>query len=342
MNYLNSGVNIEKSNIWTNIIKKLTNSSENIGQFGGIYNHNGINLVACVDGVGTKIELAKRFNVYDTIGIDLVAMCINDLIVMGARPLFFLDYISIGILNIEITTSIFKGIQEGCNKSGNISIIGGETAEMPIYGEDYLDLAGFAIGVIEENKNLESFNKEININDILYGFASSGIHSNGYSLINNIINKLDDKETLSNELQDILLKQTKIYFEDIKKLEKSSIGKYIKGYCHITGGGIIDNLPRIFKNNPNKSNKNITYQIDRIDIPEIFHWIYEKSNMSLKEMLNTFNCGIGFIVIFDKEIENDKDYINLIKNKEDKYFYKIGKIIENKEPIYNINSFENM
>ena len=286
MNYLNSGVDVNKGNSFVSIIKDIT-KNKNIGGFSGIYEYNNIKLVASTDGVGTKLELCKKTNKYDTIGIDLVAMCVNDIICQGAKPLFFLDYYAMGKLNLEIGKDIINGINIGCNESECL-LLGGETAEMPIiYKDKDFDLAGFSVGVIEN----DVFPKNMEEGDLIYGIESSGVHSNGFSLINKILE--------TNEYNiDELMTPTKIYVKDLNKIKEKYKDK-IKGFAHITGGGIIDNIPRII-------NEGYNMNIDKFwKIPDVFKWIYSNSDMEAIDMLKTYNCGIGMVIIFDKDTEID-------------------------------------
>ena len=311
MNYLNSGVDVNKGNSFVSIIKDIT-KDKNIGGFSGIYEYNNIKLVASTDGVGTKLELCKKTNKYDTIGIDLVAMCVNDIICQGAKPLFFLDYYAMGKLNLEIGKDIINGINIGCNESECL-LLGGETAEMPIiYKDKDFDLAGFSVGVIEN----DVFPKNMEEGDLIYGIESSGVHSNGFSLINKIleINKYNIDE---------LMTPTKIYVKDLNKIKEKYKDK-IKGFAHITGGGIIDNIPRII-------NEGYNMNIDKFwKIPDVFKWIYSNSDMEAIDMLKTYNCGIGMVIIFDKDTDIDifDDLIelgNIIKS--DRYKINYNKII---------------
>jgi len=313
MDYLNSGVDINKGNSFVSIIKDIT-KNKNIGGFSGIYEYNNIKLVASTDGVGTKLELCKKINKYDTIGIDLVAMCVNDIICQGAKPLFFLDYYAMGKLNLEIGKDIINGINIGCNESECL-LLGGETAEMPIiYKDKDFDLAGFSVGIIEN----DIFPKNMEEGDLIYGIESSGVHSNGFSLINKI---LETKEYNIEEL----MTPTKIYVKDLNKLKEKYKNK-IKGFAHITGGGLIDNIPRII-------NEGYNMNIDKFwKIPNVFKWIYSNSDMEVLDMFKTYNCGIGMVVIFDKNTEIDIfdeliELGNIIKSKDYKINY--NKIIFN-------------
>ena len=311
MNYLNSGVDVNKGNSFVSIIKDIT-KNKNIGGFSGIYEYNNIKLVASTDGVGTKLELCKKTNKYNTIGIDLVAMCVNDIICQGAKPLFFLDYYAMGKLNLEIGKDIINGINIGCNESECL-LLGGETAEMPIiYKDKDFDLAGFSVGVIEN----DVFPKNMEEGDLIYGIESSGVHSNGFSLINKIL------ETNEYNIEE-LMTPTKIYVKDLNKLKEKYKDK-IKGFAHITGGGIIDNIPRII-------NEGYNMNIDKFwKIPDVFKWIYSNSDMEAIDMLKTYNCGIGMVIIFDKDTDIDifDDLIELGEIiKSDRYKINYNKII---------------
>ena len=309
MNYKNSGVDIERGNNFVDVIKNICNHDK-IGGFSGIYEHNGIKLVASTDGVGSKLELCKILNKYDTIGIDLVAMCVNDIICQGAKPLFFLDYYAVNKLDLDRGRDIISGINEGCKQSGCI-LLGGETAEMPLlYKENTFDLAGFSVGVIEN----DIYPKNIVEEDLIYGIRSSGVHSNGFTLINKLLEKYDYD---LNEL----IKPTKIYVNDLNKL-KEKYSDYIKGFSHITGGGLIDNIPRIL-------NKDLNFNITISNIPDVFKWIYNKSDMSIEDMFKTYNCGIGMVVIFDKNVNCD-ELLN-----EDLIY--LGKVIKSDKHIINFD-----
>jgi phosphoribosylformylglycinamidine cyclo-ligase len=330
-NYKKSGVNVALANKFVNYIAKISRKnvkktknkldSQNIGSFGSCYDISKINIkdpviVSCTDGVGTKLDLANRFKKFDTIGVDLVAMCINDLIVQGAKPLFFLDYIAVGKLNLKKIKLILKGILRGCSIS-SCELIGGETAEMPgIYNKDKFDLAGFAVGIVSKKKILQKSN--VKKNNIILAIPSSGIHSNGYSLVRSILKK----NTISNKLKSELLKPTKIYAQEVLKLVKNNL---INSAAHITGGGLIENLERSIP-----ENLSINIDLSKIKIKTIFKWI-KKHNITDKEMLKTFNCGVGFCLIVNKK--------NIKKIK--KYFsnefkpYEIGYVTESQKK-YNI------
>ncbi len=324
--YENSGVNI---NAAENFVKYIANSKKknkssfvnnNIGSFASITSiPKGLKnplLVSSTDGVGTKIEIANILNKFDTIGIDLVAMCVNDILVQGAKPIIFLDYISIDKISLNKLKKIIKGIQKGCEISGCI-LEGGETAEMPgTYSKNKFDIAGFSLGVVDSKKLLKKNN--IKENDIIMAIPSSGLHSNGYSLVRKILNKKNININRNNFLKNELLKPTKIYVKEIQNLLKKSL---IHGCAHITGGGLPGNLTRII---PNNICANI--YLDKIKVKPIFKWI-KSQGVSEPEMLKTFNCGVGFCFIVKKE--------NIHKVK--KYFskqyepYVIGQLIKNKK-----------
>ena len=300
-NYKKSGVNISLAN---KLVKHLTNISKKdvkkadsfsqkgvIGGFGSLFDISNLKIkdpviVSCTDGVGTKIELANKFKKFDTIGIDLVAMCVNDLIVQGAKPLFFLDYIAVGKLELNKTKKILKGIFKGCKISG-CKLIGGETAEMPgIYSKDKFDLAGFSVGIVSKKKIIDKNN--VKKGNIILAIPSNGIHSNGYSLVRSILKKNKIPRKLKNEI----LKPTKIYTNEILKLLNKNL---VNAAAHITGGGLIENLLRSIP-------KNLTLNIDlsKIKITSVFKWLKSK-NISNQEMLRTFNCGVGFCIIVKKK-----------------------------------------
>lgn len=309
MNYRNSGVNIKKGNNFVEEIKKIC-GTKIIGGFGGIYEYNGIKLIAATDGVGSKLELCRIMNKYETIGIDLVAMCVNDIICHGGKPLFFLDYYAMGKLDIEKGIHIIQGINEGC-KQAHCILLGGETAEMPlIYNEDKFDLAGFSVGIIEK----EIYPKKINKGDLIFGLSSTGIHSNGYTLIHKLLK--EEKHDLEE-----LITPTKIYVDEIEKI-KLGLDGFIKGFSHITGGGIVENIKRILNEDQN------IHITEKWKIPKIFSWIYNCSDMTSKEMFNTYNCGIGMVIIVHKNINLDKNELM------DKYkLIPMGKIIESDNEI---------
>tara|TARA_B100001250_G_scaffold125379_1_gene106602 strand:+ start:2802 stop:3809 length:1008 start_codon:yes stop_codon:yes gene_type:complete len=321
--YQKSGVNINAADNFVKFISNISKKNKNIGGFGSISNIprnlKKPKIVASTDGVGTKIEIANTLNKYNTIGIDLVAMCVNDLIVQGAKPLLFLDYISINKINLKKLKSIIKGVIKGC-KLSNCDLVGGETAEMPgTYEKGKFDIAGFAVGIVDEKKILNK--SKIKKNNLILAIPSSGLHSNGYSLVRHILNKKKINIKKNNFLKKELLKPTKIYVKEILKLNDKKI---INGCANITGGGIMDNIKRVI---PNGLSAEIN--LNKINTSNIFKWI-KKNNINDKEMLKTFNCGVGFCLIIDpKKI----DQVKKVFSKQFKP-YVIGKIVKGKNKIY--------
>ena len=326
--YEKSGVNINASDKFIKFISNISTKNkgkkkfDNIGGFGSISDIPGNlkkpKIVACTDGVGTKIEIANQLNKYDTIGIDLVAMSVNDLIVQGARPLLFLDYISINKINLRKLRSILKGIVKGC-KISECELVGGETAEMPgTYEKGKFDIAGFAVGIVEENKILKK--KKIKKNDLILAIPSNGVHSNGYSLIRYVLSKNKINLKRNKFLKKELLKPTKIYVKEVLNLIKYNL---INGCANITGGGIADNIKRVIP-------ENLVANIDlnRVKTKSIFNWL-KKNKIDDKEMLKTFNCGVGFCIIINKK---NFGKIKKFFNKDYKP-YIIGKIITGKNKI---------
>ena len=328
LTYKKSGVDINAADKFVKFISNISTRKKgkkklnNIGGFGSISNIpknlKNPKIVACTDGVGTKIEIANLLNKFDTIGIDLVAMSVNDLIVQGAKPLFFLDYISINKINLSKLKSIINGILKGC-KISECSLVGGETAEMPgTYSKDKFDIAGFAVGIVEEKKILNG--KKIKKNDLILAIPSSGLHSNGYSLVRNLINinKINIKK--NKFLKKELIKPTKIYVKEILNLINNNL---LNGCANITGGGIVDNLNRILPSNLNA-------EIDLLNINplKIFCWL-KSYNISDKEMLKTFNCGVGFCLVV-----SPKNLKKVIKYFPKRYRpYIIGKICNGKKQV---------
>ena len=297
--YKKSGVNIDAADNFVKYIAKISSKKKgkkklnNIGGFGSITDIpkkiKNPKIVACTDGVGTKIEIANLLKKFDTIGIDLVAMSVNDLIVQGAKPLFFLDYISINKIEILKLKSIIKGIIKGCEIS-DCQLVGGETAEMPgTYEKGKFDIAGFAVGVVSEKNILNK--KKIKKGNLIVAVPSSGLHSNGYSLVRDLIKKKKINILKNNYLKKELIKPTKIYVKEILNLNQKNL---LNGCANITGGGISDNLKRIIP-------KNLCAEInlDKIKTHKIFKWL-KNNRISDKEMLKTFNCGVGFCLLINK------------------------------------------
>ncbi len=331
ISYRDAGVDIDAGNALVDEIKDVTKRTfrpevlSDLGGFGALceipqkYNHPV--LVSATDGVGTKLKLAMELDKHDTIGIDLVAMCVNDLIVCGAEPLFFLDYYATGGLNVATAKSVVTGIGAGCEMAG-CALIGGETAEMPgMYsGEDY-DVAGFAVGVVEKSEIIDQ--TRVAIGNSLIGLKSSGPHSNGYSLIRKVIEvaKADlNASFASSTLGETLLAPTKIY---VKTLQELSASVQINALAHITGGGLTENIPRVLPDNAQASIK-----LDSWERPAIFNWLQEQGNIEESEMHRTFNCGIGMLVCVANE---DTDKALDILNREGDSALLIGETVERPE-----------
>ena len=333
--YKKSGVNISLANKLVdyishvskkNVKKRKIRNFDEIGGFGSLFDISNLKIkdpviVSCTDGVGTKIDLANKFKKYDTIGIDLVAMCVNDLIVQGAKPLFFLDYIAVGKLDLKKTKEIIKGVFKGC-KLSNCNLIGGETAEMPgVYSKDKFDLAGFSVGIVSKKKIL--YKNKVKIGDTVLAIPSNGLHSNGFSLVRSILKK----KKIPNKLKNSLLKPTKIYSKEILRLTDKNL---INSAAHITGGGLIENLLRSIP-----ENLTLNINLNKIKILKIFKWL-KSNNISDQEMLRTFNCGVGFCVIVPKK------NISKIKKIFKKKFspYEIGYITKEKSKVNLINTLK--
>lgn len=334
LTYADVGVDIDKANAFVQTIKEVVNNTSRpgvmgeIGGFGGLYSlkTNDMKdpvLVSSTDGVGTKLKIAFMMDKHDTIGIDLVAMCVNDIVVQGAKPLFFLDYLSIGKLKTGTATQIVKGIADGCIQA-KCALIGGETAEMPgFYKEDEYDLAGFSVGIVEDSKIVDG--SEIHIGSQVIGIASSGLHSNGYSLVRNIcfdVLGLDvDSHVpeLGRSIGEELLIPTKIYSETIQRLVKDLP---ILGLAHITGGGIVENILRVIPEICSVVMKN-----DSWEVAPIFKFLKDAGKISDTEMMRTFNNGIGMVVVVPEKATQDVlDMLNAMNEKA----FVIGEIIEKK------------
>lgn len=282
-----------------------------LGGFGAAFDLSQLNMTAPVlvsgtDGVGTKLKLAIDYNRHDTIGIDAVAMCVNDIITTGAEPLYFLDYIAVNKVIPEHISEIVKGVSEGCLQS-ECALIGGETAEMgEMYGEGEYDIAGFAVGAVEKHEYIDG--SSVKADDKIIGLASSGIHSNGYSLVRKIIvdNNIDVTADLDGDkLLDLLLEPTRIYAQEVKSL-KDKVN--IKAMSHITGGGFIENIPRALP-----EHLGVSLDVKNIETPKVLAWLLDQSGMSNEEAYNVFNMGIGFIIVVsaeeaDKTLEILKDF----------------------------------
>ena len=327
LTYSKSGVNIPKADSFVKFISSLARKSSKSGDFKNIGGFGAISpiprqlkdphIVTSTDGVGTKIEIANDLNKFDTIGIDLVAMCVNDLVVQGAKPYLFLDYISISKINLKKLKHLVRGIVKGCDIAG-CKLVGGETAEMPgTYTKGKFDIAGFAVGLVEKKKIL---NKKIRNKDLILAVPSNGLHSNGYSLVRYLLKKKVINLKTSKFLKDELIRPTKIYVKELSLINEKNL---INGCANITGGGLVDNIQRIIP-------KNLCAEIDlnRVKTLKIFRWLY-KMGVSEKEMLKTFNCGVGFCLVTNPR--------NL--NSVSKYFgkkfkpYIIGKIVKNSKKV---------
>ena len=308
--YKKSGVNIRAADKFVDFISNISAKKRgkkklnNIGGFGSISNIpkniQNPKIVACTDGVGTKIEIANILKKYDTIGIDLVAMSVNDLIIQGAKPLLFLDYISINKINLRKLKSIIKGIINGCKQSG-CELVGGETAEMPgTYEKGKFDIAGFAVGVVSTKKILNK--NKIKNNDLILAIPASGLHSNGYSLVRYLLKKKKINLNKDNFLKTELIKPTKIYVKEVLRLIDKNL---INGCANITGGGLADNIKRIIP-------KDLVAKIDlnKIKTFKIFKWL-KTNGISDNEMIKTFNCGVGFCLIVNpKKLNEVKKYFS--------------------------------
>jgi phosphoribosylformylglycinamidine cyclo-ligase len=305
LTYAQAGVDIDAGNRMVNLIKPLVRATARpgadaeIGGFGGLFDlkragYTDPILVAANDGVGTKVKIAIETGRHDTIGIDLVAMSVNDLVVQGAEPLFFLDYYACGKLEPEIGAAVVAGISIGCRQAG-CALIGGETAEMPgLYQGDDYDLAGFAVGAVERGDVLPR--ADIAEGDVIIGIASSGVHSNGYSLVRKVVAKSGMAWSASapfaptQSLGEAVLTPTRIYVKACLAAIRAT--KAVKGFAHITGGGFPDNIPRVLP-------KGMGARIDltRVTVPPIFKWLADAGNIAQNEMLRTFNCGIGMVAV---------------------------------------------
>ena len=308
LSYKDAGVDIDAGNELVERIKSVAKRTRRpevlagLGGFGALFElpkgYQEPVLVSGTDGVGTKLKLAMDANKHDTIGIDLVAMCVNDLIVGGAEPLFFLDYYATGKLSVDIAAQVVDGIGKGCELSG-CSLVGGETAEMPgMYDGDDYDLAGFCTGIVEKSKILDG--SKVKTGDTIIALASSGPHSNGYSLIRKIIevSKADLNTPLGDTtLKDALLEPTRIYVKPLLKLFKKID---VHALSHITGGGLTENIPRVL---PEKTKAVI--DCNSWSLPPVFQWLQEQGNVASTEMIRTFNCGIGMIICVDAADADD-------------------------------------
>ncbi len=322
LTYKDAGVDITKGNDLIEKIKPIAKSTmrpgvlAGLGGFGAMFEipldkYKNPVLISGTDGVGTKLKVAEMLNKHDTIGIDLVAMCVNDLIVQGAEPLFFLDYYATGSLNTNIATSVISGIGEGCIQSG-CALIGGETAEMPgmYQGEEY-DLAGFCVGIVEKNNIIDG--SKVSAGDHIIALASSGPHSNGYSLIRKV---LEDSEA-SEEQLNALIEPTKIYVKSVLSIIENHT---VHAISHITGGGLLENIPRVLPVGMGAKLDANSWQM-----PKIFQWIQDQGNIESSEMHRVLNCGVGMVLIVSKNTS-----VNVINNLTElgETAWLIGEVIE--------------
>jgi len=304
LSYRDAGVDIDAGDALIDVIKPYAKRTMREGVLAGIGGFGALFevskkfkepvLVAGTDGVGTKLKLAFHLNRHDTVGIDLVAMSVNDILVQGAEPLFFLDYFACGKLNVAAAADVIKGVALGCEQAG-CALIGGETAEMPsMYPDGEYDLAGFAVGAVEKSKIIDG--SKIIPSDVVLGLASSGAHSNGYSLVRKIIEVAQpdlEGDFHGRKLSDVLMEPTRIYVKPLLALIDSL---EVKGMAHITGGGLVENVPRVLR-------QDLTAILDRTKwaMPPLFTWLQEHGNVADAEMHRVFNCGIGMVVIVAKE-----------------------------------------
>lgn len=326
--YKSSGVNIDEGNKLVQEISEMVSSTKrpgseaDLGGFGSVFDLSKVNykdplIISATDGVGTKLKFAFDYNRHNTIGIDLVAMCVNDILAQGGDPMFFLDYFATSKLERSLAKEVIKGITDGCKLAG-CALAGGETAELPgFYKPKHYDLAGFCVGLVERERLLP---KAVSVGDLIVGLPSTGIHSNGYSLIHKIISEnnidISTNQLEGEELLDLLICPTKIYQSELKGI-KNSISS-IKAIAHITGGGLTENLPRVL-------NPDMAAHINLSSYPsmKVYRWVKKYSGLDDNELMKTFNCGIGLVLVIDKNLANETDELfrelNIMS-------FKIGKI----------------
>ncbi|MDH5232523.1 MAG: phosphoribosylformylglycinamidine cyclo-ligase [Gammaproteobacteria bacterium] len=313
--YRDAGVDIEAGNQLVEAIKPIAKSTfrpgvmSGLGGFGAMFElpldrYQQPVLVSGTDGVGTKLKLAMQMNKHDSIGIDLVAMCVNDIIVQGAEPLFFLDYYATGKLDSSQATDVIRGIGKGCEQAA-CALIGGETAEMPgMYQVGDYDLAGFCVGIAEKSRLIDG--QSVKAGDAVIGIASSGLHSNGYSLARKIVATVNadlESEFDGRTLGEALLEPTRIYVKSLLPLMQQSL---VKAAAHITGGGLLENLPRVL---PEHTQAEIDLKL--IPLPPLFQWLQAQGNVALEEMYRTFNCGVGMcVVVAETNVESVLNQLN--------------------------------
>jgi phosphoribosylformylglycinamidine cyclo-ligase len=329
LSYLDAGVDIDAGNELVERIKPAVKSTHRngvvsgLGGFGGLFQldiarYEEPLLVSGTDGVGTKLLLANLLERHDTIGIDLVAMCVNDILTCGAEPLFFLDYYATGKLKIDNAQAVIEGIAEGCRQAG-CALIGGETAEMPgLYGQDEYDLAGFTVGVVDRANLIDG--SQIKAGHVALGLESSGPHSNGYSLIRKVLEQSGDKPSMpmgDRTLGEALLAPTRIYVKTLLELIENF---RIDGLAHITGGGISENITRAIPDN-----LGLEIDLSAWQLPAVFQWLQERGRIDEKEMLRTFNCGIGMVVLV---AENEADAVCRALKEANEPVHRLGRVVE--------------
>jgi phosphoribosylaminoimidazole synthetase len=329
--YADAGVNIDAGNSLVDRIKPLAKATarlganSDLGGFGGLFDLKATGykdpiLVSATDGVGTKLKLAFDTDIHDTVGIDLVAMCVNDLVVQGAEPLLFLDYFATGGLDVDVAESVIKGIAAGCKEAG-CALIGGETAEMPgMYQKGHYDLAGFTVGAVEREAVLPRMD-DIAVGDAVLGLASSGVHSNGFSLVRHVLAKqgLTVKDPApfakGKTLGEALLTPTRIYVKSC--LTAIRTGK-IKALAHITGGGLLENIPRVLP-----ENLGVALKAGSWKMPDVFTWLQQAGNIAQHELYRTFNCGIGMVILVKAE---DAQAVSALLTEHGETVYTLGEV----------------
>lgn len=334
LTYRDAGVDIDAGNELVERIKPAIKSTHrpgvigSIGGFGGLFaldtaKYQEPVLVSGTDGVGTKLKLAIDSGKHDTVGIDLVAMCVNDILVLGAEPLFFLDYYATSKLEIDVAADVIKGIAKGCELAG-AALIGGETAEMPgMYAKDDYDLAGFCVGVAEKSKIINGSN--VSAGQQLIGLASSGIHSNGFSLVRKVLEHSGmsfEDELDGKKLIDVMIEPTRIYVKSILKLLEQHT---VHAMVHVTGGGLTENIPRVLPENVNAA-----INVKAWTLPPIFTWLQEQGNISDAEMRKTFNCGVGFVLCVDA---SDSTAIIEALNELGEHAFLLGEIVDGEQVV---------
>jgi len=330
LTYRDAGVDIDAGEALVDRIKPMAARTMRAGVMAGIGGFGALFevplhmkepvLVSGTDGVGTKLRLAFEWNRHDTVGVDLVAMSVNDILVQGAEPLFFLDYFACGKLSVDTAASVVQGIAQGCEQAG-CALIGGETAEMPgMYPEGEYDLAGFAVGAVEKSAIIDG--KQIQPGDAILGLASSGAHSNGFSLLRKILrhaNARPSQELDGRPLEDVVMAPTRIYVKSV--LDALSVhGRDIRGLAHITGGGLLDNIPRVLQ-----GNLAARLHRDAWTLPPLFQWLQQNGNVADEEMLRVFNCGIGMVVIVPAP---QAEAVAATFRKNGETVYQLGEIVE--------------